>query len=135
MRFLMDFQIPGLLDHLKDTHGPPRFTCGVCQVFKSSSSYKVQAHLKIVHQVTRTVIKPKDAFKTDKNIDDFFFNPKVDPPPRPAIAKSGTLKKFSPGQEDLLPTTHIFPVSFNFSLPTSIYVGYFYAARRLLRPV
>jgi hypothetical protein len=85
-------------------------------VFKSSSSVKVLAHLKVFHAVLKTVSKPKNAFKTDPNNDEFIINPKVEPPPRPVTGKAGNIKKFSPGQEDMLPMNPIFPVSLNFSL-------------------
>jgi hypothetical protein len=71
--------------------------------------------MKLFHAVIKTVNKPKNAFKTDPDNDEFIINPKVEPPPRPATGKSGNIKKFSPGQEDLLPMNPIFPVSQKFS--------------------
>jgi len=98
------------VEHLKSIHGPPRFTCGVCQVFTSSNLQRVQKHLKLDHKVSQTILRAVIPYKKNPDVDDFTVLPKV-PLLSKTTAKTGSIKTYSPGQEEELPKIPIYLVS------------------------
>ncbi|KAF4518884.1 hypothetical protein B566_EDAN006735 [Ephemera danica] len=102
-------QIPNLIDHLRNMHGPKRFTCGVCtDEFRVSCLANMYRHFKTKHKSVATVLKPVDPFKNNQDTDKFIVQLKHASPVKSSPKKVSRLNTFSPSEIEQLPKQPIF---------------------------
>lgn len=49
-------QVAGFMVHLKQ-HGTRRYSCGICNTYRSAQAQKIRAHIKEDHGVTRNIVE------------------------------------------------------------------------------